>query len=414
MIPHDPPDPKWNEDPEAALAEVERLIRDTGKTYLGAGHFQALDRLPRNIAETTDDQIILSSTRVHDISALSSLRGIRMLTLSKYVTDISVVSALGDLEYLDFSFAKITDLSPLTMCRKLSTVVNLPDGLADLSPLGKVKSLRHLQLGLSKDRTLPEIPSLIKFLPHAQKGDEFNLDLGFLAASPNLEVILGNNLRGFNPPKKSKVLTHFSMSLADPKDFGTVAKYRSLIELSVPSTDIRDLSAIPSKTRLQKLDLSGTRISDIRRLTKLKHLTELNVSRTMIDDIVPLSYCSSLKRIQAAGTKITSLTGWNPDADLQSLDVSETGFSDLGPLVGTYLGSLSARDTPLSDLRGMSRIRGLRGLSIQGTKVAEIPLGEMRAAVLNVKESDDFRNQPWFNFQDTPLEASGFKLCTPR
>lgn len=415
MIAHYPPDPIWNEDPQAALAEVERRIRDTGKTYMGTGHFQALDRLPSNIAETTDDQIILSSTRIRDISALSSLQGIRSLTLSKYVTDISVVSALAELERLDFYFSKVTDLSPLAMCRKLSTILNLPDGSADLSSLGKVKALRHLQFGLSTNQTLPEMPGLINFLAHAQKGAEFDLDLEFLAASPNLEVISGYNLRGYNPPKKFKKLSRFSMSLVDPKDFGTVASYGSLIDLSVPCADIRDLSAIPLKTRLQKLDLSGTRIGDIRRLTKLKHLRELNISRTLVKDIVPLSFCSTLERIYAAGTKITSLTGWNPDAELQSLDVGDTGFSDLKPLVGTYLRSLSARNTPLSDLSGMSSIRGLRGFTIQGSKVAEIPSSEMHASVLNIQEDPyDPRDRMWFDFRDTPLAASGFKPQPPQ
>ncbi|MHA6263268.1 leucine-rich repeat domain-containing protein [Arenibacterium sp. CAU 1754] len=410
MIPHYPPDPIWNEEPEAALAEVERRIRDTGRTYLGSGNFQALDRLPANIGETTDDQIILSGTRIHDISALSSLRGIRQLTLSKYVTDISAVAGMGELEHLDFYFSKVTDLSPLAMCRKLSTIVNLPDGPADLSPLGKVEALRHLQVGLSKDRTLPEIPGLIKFLAHAQKGEDFDLDLGFLAASPNLEMITGYHLRGFNPPIKLRALTRFSMGLADPNDFGIVAKYPSLIDLSVRSTDIRDLSAIPRKTRLQELDLSGTRIGDIRRLTKLKHLTKVDVSGTMVDDIVPLSFCSNLERIAAAGTKIASLSGWNPDAHLRSLNVSDTGFSDLQPLVGTYLNHLSARNTPLSDLSGMSGIRGLSGLDISGTKVADIPQAEMRAAVLKIRaDLYDYRDRMWFEFRDTPLAASGFK-----
>lgn len=269
-------------------------------------------------------------------------------------------------------------------------------------------------LGLSTELTLPEIPGLIIFLTHSRKGEDFDLDLGFLAASPNLEVIQGSkfrgSVRGFNPPKTAKSLTCFSMSLADPSDFDIIAKYPSLTELAVPSTDIRDLSAIPQGTKLERLDLSGTGISDIRKLTEINHLTEVDISDTFVDDIAPLSFCKNLERISAAKTKIASLHGWNPGARLRSLDVSDTGFSDLQPLVGTYLSQLSARRTPLSNLSGLSGIRWLSRLNISGTKVADIPQTEVHAAIFHLDDDpSDYRDRGWFEFRDTPLEASGFK-----
>lgn len=141
MIPHFKADPIWNTDPEAALIEVERRIRETGHTYLGTGHFAALERLPENLADTVDDQIDLSRTNVSDISGLACLPGLKHLTLSKLVTDISAVSTFTELDSLSFGFGGLpVDLSPLLSCRRLLQIGNVP-GSSDLAPLGRIDSL---------------------------------------------------------------------------------------------------------------------------------------------------------------------------------------------------------------------------------------------------------------------------------
>ncbi len=142
----------------------------------------------------------------------------------------------------------------------------------------------------------------------------------------------------------------------------------------------------------------------------MKHLQKLDISRTLVEDIVPFSFCPQLKQLNAAGTQVTSLSGWNPKAYFYNLDVSDTGISSIKPLVGTTLDGLSAMNTPLSDLRGFSGIKGLRRLNISGTKVAEIAPEDADAAVLNIEEPQyDPRDQMWFDFKDTPLAAKGWK-----
>lgn len=419
MIPHYPPNPIWNTDPEAALAEVERRIRDTGHTYLATGQFGALERLPANLADTVDDQIDLSRTNVSDISGLACLPGLKQLTLSKLVTDISTVSAFSELESLSFWFGGLpVDLSPLVACQKLLQLSNVP-GLSDLAPLGRIGSLQRLfDLALAEGQAVPQLPKLTVLIAHSLSRKVFDLDLSFLSASSKLEVLYGRDLRGFDLPRRLGALKKFAMTLRDRADFEIVARNPALEELDVSGTDIDDLSAIPVESKVQRLNISKTRVSDVRRLTRLARLQSLKLDETPVEDITWLSDCSSLKRISAAGTRITSLKGWRPHADLWSLDVSNTGFSDLRPLVGTSLSQLSAGNTPLSDLTGISRIRGLVRLFIGGTKVAVIPPWEAHAHIFNIRPKDqiDHRESMVFSYENTPLAESGWKpdAVTPK
>ncbi len=410
-LPYFPPDPIWNEDPERALAEVEHRIRLTGSTYIGTGHFRALEQLPRNIAEVTDGQINLSPTRIRDISGLRALKGLRSFTLSQHVTDLSVVAELSELEHIDFSRLEFADISPLASCDSLNRIENLRGECVDLAILGQVRNLGFLSLSMAKGQSLPAMPRLTSLLPTVWKAEEFTVDLGVLASSSNLKVLWSWGMRGCNPPKQLDKLESFAMSLTDQSDFDTVARYGALVKLSVRTTAIHDLSAIPLDARLRRINLSGSQIRDVRRLAALKHLQELDISRTLVEDIVPFSFCPQLKWLDAAGTQVTSLAGWNPKAYFNTLDVSDTGISSIKPLVGTTLGGLSAINTPLSDLTGFSGIKGLRRLNISGTKVAEIPPEDADAAVLNIEESQyDPRDKMWFQLDNTPLAANGWKL----
>ena len=127
------PDPIWNEDPKAVLAEIEMRIAQTGVFYAGSGHFKALAALPANVAQITSTQIILLATEIFDISALSEVPRITHLTLGKRISDISVVRNLCDLEAFDAFIAPLTDISPLASCPRLRSIVSLD--VANISDL---------------------------------------------------------------------------------------------------------------------------------------------------------------------------------------------------------------------------------------------------------------------------------------
>lgn len=264
---------------------------------------------------------------------------------------------------------------------------------------------------LAEGQAVPQKSNLTSLTVHSLDRQVFDLDLSFLSASSKLETLYGRDLRGFNLPGRLGALKKFAMTLRDRTDFEIIARYPALKELDVSGTDIDDLAAIPAESKLQRLKISRTKISDIRRLTRLASLEDVDLSETPVEDITRLSYCSNLRHIRAKGTKITSLKGWCPHADLWSLDVSNTEFSDPRPLVGTRLSQLNARNTPLADLTGISRIRGLRRLFIGGTNVAAVPPSEAQIHALNIRPEDQYdpRNSTIFKYEDTPLAASGYK-----
>jgi Leucine-rich repeat (LRR) protein len=416
MIPNFKADPICNTDPEAALAEVERRIRETGHTYLGTGQFGALERLPTNLADTVDDQIDLSRTNVSDISGLACLPGLKQLTLSKLVTDIAVVGNLPDLESLGFCFTTEVDISPLVACRKLARITNLAATHASLALLGELESLKYLGgLRVAAGQDVPHMPNLTSLTLVGPGKATVETDLTFLAASQNLEFLWGEGQRGYNFPKRMDNLKFLSMTLRDGEDLGIVARYPRLEQLSIRESDVSDLSMIPAESQLQELDLSGTKVSDIRGLDRLPRLKSISLDDTPVEDIVRLSDSLTIKRVSVKGSKVKTLKGWSANANLSSLNVSNTGFDDLRPLAGTRLGSLFASDTPLADLTGLSEIRGLSTLVISGTKVAAIPPLEANAWVLNIPKQEQFdwrESIGGFEYKDTPLAESGWKANT--
>ncbi len=420
------PDEAWKTDPDAAVAELERRIDARESCHFGDKNFAPLERLPANIADWPGTALHLYATRVRDISALSRMTHLRAVTLPGTVTDVSALSALTGLKVLGLDGTKVDDLGPLEGCTALSRIEGLhvhgPEGTAlDLSPLGRLPRLAHLILWLRKEQSLPAMPNLQSLsvmierdiLVAIAKGAEesrFRLDLSFLAASPDLRR-LSSEVQVFNPPPQMPALENVFVRLADPTDLGIIACYPALTELNLSDSRITDLWTIPEQNRIRRIDLSRNPIRDIRPLARWPHLEEVGISETPVTDITPLSG-TKVTRIHASGSAVTTLAGWKSEGWVSLLDLSKTGVSDLRPLAGSHITWLWLSDTPLRDLRDLSRIKGLTRLHISGTKVARIPRCERHADVLDISEHDydDWREGKRFEFSETPLAASGWKL----
>ena len=90
----------------------------------------------------------LGHNHITDLSFLYDHPDLRVLILGRndYITDITPLGSLTELEYLELFSNKVTDISPLLNCTKLLDLSLCNNLIEDLSPLFEMKSLRRLWL----------------------------------------------------------------------------------------------------------------------------------------------------------------------------------------------------------------------------------------------------------------------------
>jgi Leucine-rich repeat (LRR) protein len=112
----------------------------------------------------------LSCNRIFDISPLESLTNLKHLDLSynkgkigeyKLISNISALSNLINLEYLNLSCAEITDISPLKNLVNLRILYIEDNKISDISPLSNLKALESLCLGGNKISNISSLKNLV-------------------------------------------------------------------------------------------------------------------------------------------------------------------------------------------------------------------------------------------------------------
>ena len=128
----------------ATLTGFEALNKDirdltglefaTNLTWLDLGH-------------ETVNSMIVGGNSISDISPLSNLTNLRWLNLSSNsISDISPLSNLTNLTELYLSSNPISDISPLSNLTNLHTLFLQGNSISDISPLSNLTNLQDLQL----------------------------------------------------------------------------------------------------------------------------------------------------------------------------------------------------------------------------------------------------------------------------
>lgn len=401
------PNPAWNENVAAALAESERRI-DAGEAFWGGG-FGALAQIPRNFSKTTGKRFDFSSTAITDISALSQRPDIEELVLGKKISDISVLAELSALQELVAYTATPTDISGLRHCRSLSRLQLNVESVRDLSPLAELHNLVRVELWNYRGQALWP-GAAVKYLsfvrcagtavdltPVASWNEIRSLDLhdgqikGRLPILPTIEFL---GIPGCNDG-------HFS----------ALTGYTALQQLFADDSGVSDLAPLANCARLETVSLSKTRISDIDPLLDKPLLSDVDVSETKVTRISKLSWLPDLCRLRADKTAVVNLSGWNPQSAIKWLSLAHTQVTDLSPLAGTQLRSLDVSDTPISDLAPIDGLPALTGLLFSRTLVSNLEPVLRHPGLLHDDDSDYRAHEAWrLAFEDTPVACSSEKL----
>jgi hypothetical protein len=212
----------------------------------------------RHVADSLDDLGLGDTLKPRSIRAVGALTNLRRFSLAGGWRDLDAISSLTRLERLGVGSIDLELLRPLQELRRfttgISTIGSLPilpeigrleliemyrmRGPHDLSPLGRISTLRYLLL--ESTRAITELPSFADCLDLRWVAlDEMRgiTDLRPIAAAPNLEVLLLVGMNQLDAESLRPFLGHPALR-AGIWGFGSVRRNRAAVDLlPLPPSD---------------------------------------------------------------------------------------------------------------------------------------------------------------------------------
>ncbi|MCD4646596.1 internalin, partial [Bacillus mycoides] len=208
---------------------------------------------------------IYSGEGINEIAGLEYMTNLEKLTLRESnVTDISVISGLRHLKYLDLSSSPIESIQPVSKLENLDMLFLRDNKIADLTPLSQMKKIKILDLIGNNIKDLTPLFTVL------------SLEEVYLA---NNQI---SNLSGIEKLKNVNLLWIGNNKISDIEP---ISKMSNLIELEIADSEIKDISSLSKLVKIQVLNLEENYISDISPLSNLTNLHEINLGANEISDI---------------------------------------------------------------------------------------------------------------------------------
>ncbi|MEO9516328.1 MAG: leucine-rich repeat domain-containing protein [Paracoccaceae bacterium] len=272
--------------PEDLLSiNVSRLTINGGATDLAVvGQLSGLERL--NLIDVNEGKQV-------NFGGLANLQSLTLVNTP--IANPSDLSNLSKLQSLVLANTGITDLSVIADL-DLTRLVLRGDGLRDLSPLGKMKTLEFLTLSGS------EITSLD------------GLDLG-----GNLRMLSAENsaLQDISGLANAINVKDVNLKGSQITNVDGLENLAQLETLDVRETPLKDISGLGEHPKLKQLWLSDTKVEDLSPLSGLGNLKEMSLSRMPAKDLSVLAELDKLGALWLNETKATDLT---PLLDMAALE----------------------------------------------------------------------------------------------
>ena len=292
----------------------------------------------------------LTYNRISDVSALSGLTALTRLDLyGNRISDVSALSGLTALTWLDLQNNRISDVSALSGLTAL-TVLDLDDNrISDVSALSGLTALRSLDLNKNQ---ISDVSAL-----------------SGLTALTNLE--LGNNrISDVSALSGLTALTWLRLDGNRISDVSALSDLTALWWLELHSNRISDVSALSGLTTLTVLLLYDNQISDVSALSGLTALTVLGLDDNQISDVSALSGLTALTELYLGINRISDVSALSGLTALTVLGLDDNQISDIGPLIANQgLGNgdtVYLRNNPLS---AESRNRHIPALRARGVNI---------------------------------------------
>ena len=223
-----------------------------------------------------------NSNSIRDISALSELTSLTYLNLNQNsIVDISLLSELTSLTKLELSGNSIVDISSLSELTSLTKLELSSNSIVDISPLSELTSLAYLYLNQNSIVDISPLSNLTN-LTVLELVINTIVDISPLSNLTNLTKLglSGNSIVGLSPLSGLTNLTVLYLQNNSIVDISSLSELTSLTTLY--------LENILSTPPIPGLVLSNNSIVDISPLIGLTNLTELRLQNNSVSDLLPL------------------------------------------------------------------------------------------------------------------------------
>ena len=317
---------------------------------------------PITVAEMkTLTSLFASFSGIRDLTGLESATNLTRLGFwDTEITDVSPLSDLTNLTYLELGFNNLTNAAP----EALSGLTNLTflglggytNYITDVSALSGLTNLTELWL--------------------------FDLDITDVSALSGLTNLTDLSLRGNNITDVSALsgltnLKRLWLLYNDITDVSALSGLTNLKDLGLGNNNIRDISVLSGLTNLTDLGLGNNNITDISPLAGLINLTSLDIEYLKITDISVLYGLTKLIELRLSGNPITDLSmlaSWLRGlTNLEQLTLGSTGFTDISALSGlTKLTWLDLDDNNITDISALAGLTNLTVLLLAYNNITDV------------------------------------------
>jgi internalin A len=239
--------------------DISRRLLTTQRDYL-SGVWAAFQRVVEELAGNLEF-LRFPEAAVLDMSILSNLLSVRWLDLSgASISDASVLSGLTGLETLDLSKTSVSDVSALSGLTGLESL-NLSDTpVSDVSALSGLVALESLDLSWTPVSDVSVLAGLTNLRELDLAGSAV-LDVSALSGLINLELL--------------------SLSSSAVSDVSALSGLLNLLRLDLSYLRVMDLLPLAGLTNLHSILLRGVDIQDFSPLFRLPSLQRLVVSKSL-------------------------------------------------------------------------------------------------------------------------------------
>ncbi|HFK1709993.1 TPA: leucine-rich repeat domain-containing protein [Bacillus mycoides] len=224
---------------------------------------------------------IYSGEGINEIAGLEYMTNLEKLTLRESnVTDISVISGLRHLKYLDLSSNPIESIQPVSKLENLDMLFLRDNKIADLTPLSQMKKIKILDLIGNNIKDLTPLFTVLS-LEEVYLANNQISNLSGIEKLKNVNLLwIGNNkISDVEPISKMSNLIELEIADSEIKDISSLSK---LVKIQVLNLDNDDISPLSNLTNLHEINLGANEISDIKSVEELGKRTSIDIQRQKI------------------------------------------------------------------------------------------------------------------------------------
>lgn len=256
------------------------------------------------------------------IADLSPLKGMKLTKLDltcNHITDLTPLSSMDTLEYLNVQGNPVKSISPLSKLGKLSYINLANTPVKEIAGLKSLKKLATLDISFTKVKNISVGPPNITYI------NLLGSECTNLEALKKYKKLTDICLSSFTQKQADSIknLKITSLTLLYSGDELNTMTFPLLKRLELYHITLSDLSFLKNSTKLQELYIYGMPLSDISAAAGLKELRTLEIHQTDLYNITPLGGLKNLRNVtipdvsKASYLKIADKVSWKARYDSQ-------------------------------------------------------------------------------------------------